>query len=168
MLTVNPVLKSSEFISDEKLLTGIAGLVPAGIVCRFPISQSMANRAIYLFVEALTTVAGEDYQVDMSVDLYRNSGLVYSFPAAIGDNTNNAGVILKSQLSSFVNVVAGQNENILAVFASPQVGGANSSVVSPQKVVLDADEILLRVISSKSATNSFASFRALLAVRSSR
>jgi hypothetical protein len=162
-----PVTKKSDFQSDEKVVPAVANLIAPQIVCRMNISAALPARAVFLFLEAIPTNPAEDFQVEAQVEFYRNSALVYSFPASIASNAAAAGIVTKSQLTAFGNVGTGTIENLQVVLSAPLAGGTASTALTPQKLNLDADEVLLRIIGSKNTGNSFAAWRALLAVRSS-
>jgi hypothetical protein len=158
---------NSRFDLEEKIVSAVGALISGQVAIKLDLPSTLPYRAVYLFLEAVPTAAGTDFQVEAEVRFYRNNSLVHSIPASIADNSNAAGVVTKTQLTAFANVAAGQNENLLAKLSAPAANGASAVVLSPQKLQLETDEVRLVILGSKNTGNSFATWRALLGVRSS-
>lgn len=153
---------------DEFIVSGVARLIGSEIGrLRVPIPVDLKFRTVYLFLEAITTAAAADFEVQAELEFRRNGCGVHSMPASIAQNT--VGTFVNSRITAFPNVAAGTPEALLVSLGSPLAGGgSNTAVVTPQRVELESDEVWLNLLGSAvAAAGTFSGYRAFLAVRSS-
>jgi hypothetical protein len=160
--------KISQLDVDEVVVSAVGALIrPLRGAIKLTIPQAMTFRAVYLFLEAIPTVPGEDFELEAEIEFRRSGCGIYSIPASIAENANNAGIVQKSRLTAFLNVGVGTAESLFAELSAPLTNGQMSTTLTPQKLSGDFDEVWLNILGSRNTGSSFSGWRALLAVRSS-
>jgi len=161
-------IQLSRFDFAEFIEPGFAAVIPAhpGKLKLPGLPMQMQHRCIYVYLEALVTVVGSDFDLNAQVELIRNGHILHTIPAGLANNT---GSILPSQtrFTAFPNVAAGTPEGLYAVFSQPLAGGASNATLTPQKVQMEIDELRLSILGSQLSAGTFASWRGILACRSS-
>lgn len=160
--------KISETHVDEIVRSGLAARIPVERgVLKLSVPLEMRHRTVYLYLEAITTAAGEDFELEAELEFRRSGVGIHAMPASIAENGNASGLVQKSRVTAFANVMAGTTEGWFVEFGSQLTGGAQSAALTPQKIRVECDEIWLNLLGSRSTGNSFSGWRAFLAVRSS-
>lgn len=161
--------KISETHWEERVITGIAALIPVqrGFI-KLQVPEYMKHRNVYLFLEAITTTPGEDFELEAELEFRKGQIGIITVPASIAENANATGLVRKSRITAFPNVVMGTQEALLAELSSPLANGSTSATMTPQKLQVECDEVWLNLTDSRNSPgNSFSGYRALLFIRSS-